>query len=123
MWDTLSLKRRARPAATTPTLGSQDAAIVDRVRQRLVAQGCGHLHARSYKQHILIEPSADPKSRDSDAIARLTALGDDVYGLSFRREQGGWEPILFIDTLDEVVFDMTVAIAPEAAEAAMAQAS
>jgi len=63
------------------------------------------------------------KPRDRDAVARLTALGDDVYGLSFRRQQGGWEPILLIDTLDEVVFDMTVAIAPEAAEAALAQAS
>jgi hypothetical protein len=122
MWDTVSLKKRARPAATTSTC-PEEAAAIDRVRQRLVAQGCGHLRARSYGQHILIEPSTHPKPRDRDAVARLTALGENVYGLSFRREQGGWEPILLIDTLDEVVFDMTVAISPEAAEAAMAQAS
>jgi hypothetical protein len=123
MWDTVSLKKRARPAETTKAHRPEEAAVVDRVRQGLVAQGCGHLRARSYGQHILIEPSAHPKPRDRDAVARLTALGDDVYGLSFRREQGGWEPILLIDTLDEVVFDMTVAIAPEAADAAMARAS
>jgi hypothetical protein len=123
MWDTISLKKRARPAATLASRGQEDAAVVDRVRQRLVAQGCGHLRARSYGQHILIEASAHAKPRDRDAIARLTALGDDVYGLSFRRQQGGWEPILLIDTLDEVVFDMTVVISPAAAEAALAQAS
>jgi hypothetical protein len=121
MWDTLSLKKRARPVLATKARGPEEA--VDRVRQRLAAQGCGHLRARSYGQHILIEASANAKPRDRDAVARLTELGEDVYGLAFRREQGGWEPILLIDTLDEVVFDMTVAIAPEAAEASMAQAS
>jgi hypothetical protein len=123
MWDTLSLKKRAYPAATAPAADPQDSAVVDRVRQSLAAQGFGHLRARSYGQHILIESAVRAKPRDRDAVARLTALGDDVYGLSFRRQQGGWEPILLIDTLDEVVFDMTVAIAPEAAEAALAQAS
>lgn len=123
MWDTLSLKKRARLATTPPPRDPQSADILDRVRERLVAQGCGHFRARSYGQHILIEPQVHAKPRDRDAIARLTALGDDAYGLSFRREQGGWDPILLIDTLDEVVFGMTVAIAPEAAEAALARAS
>jgi hypothetical protein len=61
-------------------------------------------------------PSDREKPRDRDAIARLTALGEDIYGLSFRRAEGGWEPMVLIDTLDELVWEMAAAVTPDAPE-------
>ncbi len=88
--------------------------LVQRVRERLDELGdFGHLRVRGYGQHVLIEPSANPHIRDRDAIARLTPLGRDAYGLSFRKRGGGWEPIALIDTLDDIVVDMTIAIEVE----------
>jgi hypothetical protein len=112
MWDTVALKKRSRslPPPLPPA--------VDRVRDRLAEIECAHLRARGYGQHIVIEPSTCTKVRDRDALARLTALGDDVYGLAFRRPEGGWEPIVLIDTLDEIVWEMAAAMTPDPPEAA-----
>ena len=115
MWDTVPLKKRSRAALDTAKTPFPPA--VDRVRDRLVACECAHLRPRLYGQHIVIEPSTSTKPRDRDALARLTALGDDVYGLAFRRPEGGWEPIVLIDTLDEIVWEMTAAMTPDPPEA------
>jgi hypothetical protein len=116
MLDTASLKKRTRPLASTVAVGSP----VDRVSRRLAAISCSHLRARGYGQHIVIEPSDRDKPRDRDAIARLTALGEDVYGLSFRRAEGGWEPMVLIDTLDEIVWEMAAAVTPDVPEVDLA---
>jgi hypothetical protein len=115
MWDTVPLKKRSRSTHATPSTPPPPA--VDRVRDRLTAIECLHLRARGYGQHIVIEPVAATKARDRDALARLTALGDDVYGLAFRRPEGGWEPIVLIDTLDEIVWEMAAAMTPDPPEA------
>jgi hypothetical protein len=112
MLDTASLKKRIRHAGRVE---GQDAPV-DRVCRRLASLECGHLRARNYGQHIVIEPTEREKPRDRDAIARLTALGDDVYGLSFRRAEGGWEPMVLIDTLDEIVWEMVAAVTPDPPE-------
>jgi hypothetical protein len=112
MLDTASLKKRPRPLA--PKLDQEPA--VDRVSKRLVDLECAHLRARLYGQHIVIEPQSRGKPRDRDAIARLTALGEDIYGLSFRRTEGGWEPMVLIDTLDEIVWEMVAAVTPDPPE-------
>jgi hypothetical protein len=112
MLDTASLKKRIRHAAPPESSGSP----VDRVCRRLASLECGHLRARNYGQHIVIEPTEREKPRDRDAIARLTALGEDVYGLSFRRAEGGWEPMVLIDTLDEIVWEMVAAVTPDPPE-------
>jgi hypothetical protein len=108
MFETALLKKRSRPSIE---VGRPPA--VDRVRERLLAIECLHLRARTYGQHIVIEPTTSAKARDRDALARLTALGDDVYGLAFRRPEGGWEPIVLIDTLDEIVWEMATAMTPD----------
>jgi hypothetical protein len=80
----------------------------DRVRDLLAALGdFGHIEVRGQGAHIVIGSPEDP-------FARLTALGPDVFGLAFRGSHGGWDQILLIDTLDEIVHDMTAAIAPAA---------
>jgi hypothetical protein len=113
MLDTAPLKKRARQ----PLEIAGRPPPVDRVRDRLAAIECLHLRARTYGQHIVIEPSTSTKAKDRDALARLTALGDDVYGLAFRRPAGGWEPIVLIDTLDEIVWEMATAMTPDPPEA------
>ncbi len=95
---------------------SPDASLADasRVRRRLEELGgWGHLHVRSYGAHILVEPRPTNRVRDRDPIARLTALGHDAFGLAFRRNGGGWDPMVLIDTLDEIVSAMTAVIGAE----------
>lgn len=112
MLDTVSLKRRR----SSPPDIANPAPPVDRVRDRLAAIECVHLRARCYGQHIVIEPTTSTRPKDRDALARLTALGEDVYGLAFRRPEGGWEPIVLIDTLDEIVWEMATAMTPDPPE-------
>jgi hypothetical protein len=101
---------------STPTTGPDAATLVSRVRVRLDAiGGFGHLHVRSYGQHILLETRPVDHPRDRDAIARLTQLGTDAFGLSFRRPNGGWDPIVLVDALEEMVDLMTAALELEPA--------
>ncbi len=82
---------------------------IDRVRQLLLSLGdFGRLEVRSHGAHIVIGPP-------NGLFARLTALGNDTFGLSFRASKGGWEPMLVVDTLDEIVHDVTAAIEAPAA--------
>jgi hypothetical protein len=77
----------------------------DRVRYLLATLGdFGHLEVRGQGAHIVVGAPDDP-------FARLTALGNDTFGLAFRAHHGGWDPILLVDTLDEIVDDMTAALA------------
>ncbi len=78
--------------------------VTDRVRAILAALGdYRHLDVRCHGTHIVIGPP-------HDLVARLTALGDDAFGLAFRASEGGWEPMLVVDTLDAVLHDMVAAI-------------
>jgi hypothetical protein len=113
MLDTVPLKKRSHHSLEI----AHRPPAVDRVRDRLAAIECLHLQARTYGQHIVIQPTTSTKARDRDALARLTALGDDVYGLAFRRAAGGWDPIVLIDTLDEIVWEMATALTPDPPEA------
>jgi hypothetical protein len=80
----------------------------ERVRCLLATLGdFGHLEVRGQGAHIVIGAPDDP-------FARLTALAPDTFGLAFRATHGGWEPMLLIDTLDEIVHDLSAAIAPAA---------
>jgi hypothetical protein len=93
----------------------------DRVRELLAALGhFDHLDVRGHGAHILVSvrptngerrQCAAPASED---LARLTSLGNDAYGLSFRGLHGGWDEMLLVDTLDEIVDDMTAALDPAA---------
>jgi hypothetical protein len=64
-----------------------------------------HLHVRSNGPHIVIAAQGG-----SDPLARLTALGDDTFGLSFPQPGGRWD-MLLIDSLDDVVEDVSAALA------------
>jgi hypothetical protein len=114
MW-AVALRKRVPPANTQ--VSEARVSDADRVRQRLVELHCEHLFARAYGQHILIEPRPVDRPRDRDAIARLTALGPDAYGLAFRKKSGGWEPVVLIDTLYDIVANMTAALLPQAIDA------
>jgi hypothetical protein len=111
MWGSTALKKRERPAndqapASAPPR-SRDSVDrpADRVRSLLAAFGCGHLRARAQGKHILIE--RDGASVGRAAVARLTAVGDDAFGLAFQEKEGGWEPMLLVDTLDAIVAGVT----------------
>jgi hypothetical protein len=81
----------------------------DRVRRILDTLGdFRHLEVRAHGAHVVIGAS-------NALFARLTSLGNDTFGLSFRASRGGWEPMLLVDTLDEIVHDMTAAIEAPAA--------
>ncbi len=83
--------------------------VTERVKRLLGTLGdFGHLEVRLHGSHIVIGPP-------SGLFARLTALGPDTFGLSFRAAEGGWEPMLLVDTLDEVVHGMSAAIEAPAA--------
>jgi hypothetical protein len=111
----MSAKRRASDGDQVGGIVTE--ALVDRVRQRLDELGdYAHLRVRAYGQHILIEAnvnSASDHPRDRDAIARLTVLGRGAFGLSFRRARGGWDPIVLIDALEDILSDMTIALASD----------
>jgi hypothetical protein len=66
---------------------------------------------RPYGQHILVETRAAGRTRDRDAVARLTFFGHDAFGLSFREPHGGWGEIVLIGALEELVPVMTDALA------------
>jgi hypothetical protein len=118
MLETVSLKKRSSYSLEAAAAEARDRlAAIDRVRGRLAAIECFHLRARTYGQHIVIEPTTSTKPKDRDALARLTALGEDVFGLAFRKPEGGWEPIVLIDTLDEIVWEMATAMTPDPPEA------
>jgi hypothetical protein len=79
---------------------SESKDVVSRVRALLASLGHDHHEVKTRGPHILIGDHA-----------RLTDLGHDAYGLSFRAESGGWEPMVLVDTLEELVTDMSAAIA------------
>ena len=81
-------------------------ALIERVRDRISELGCGEVWARAAGAHVLIG------LRGSEAYARLTPLGGASFGLSFRgvaSESSGWDPLLLVDTLCEVVEHALVA--------------
>jgi len=73
-----------------------------RVHSALAALGCGHLDVKCRGPHILIGVGRHD-------IARVTDLGHDNFGLSFRGATGAWE-MLVIDALEDVVEDVAAAI-------------
>jgi hypothetical protein len=103
---------RARPCVDDARLSLEP--LVDRVRTLLeMLDKLPFFTVRGYGQHILIDTRRGERTRDRDSVARLTALGHDAFGLSFRKPSGGWEPIVLIDTLDEIVADMTTVLETE----------
>lgn len=88
---------------TAPSLART---MVEKVKSRLVLLGdFAHLHVRSNGPHIVIAEQGG-----AAPIARLTHLGPDTFGLSFPQPGGRWD-MLLIDSLDDVVENVTVAIA------------
>lgn len=89
---------------TKVSSSSVKSAHVARVERRLATLGgFADLRVRGQGPHILIERHAQP-------VARLTELGHEAFGLAFRGDDGRWEPMMVIDTLEELVVDVTVAI-------------
>jgi hypothetical protein len=61
--------------------------------------------ARKSGHHVLLGIQGE------DAFARLTPLGGTQYGLAFRapEPQSGWQPLLLVDELKQVVEHALVA--------------
>jgi hypothetical protein len=74
------------------------ARAADRVREWLALTEL-ELQVRAHGAHVVL-------AAGGSVVARLTALGHDAFGLSFPGPRGRWE-MLFIDTLDEVMSDLT----------------
>jgi hypothetical protein len=120
MWDIATMKRRASyedPGAAESSSGG-GAAAIDRVRRNLQALGCAHLRARMQGEHVVID--RDQPSRGRSSVARLTAMGRDGFGVAFRTANGGWEPMLLVDTLEVVVAGISAAFGPPCDELAVA---
>jgi len=84
----------------TPSIRNR--ALVERVKERLAVLG-PEVRVRCNGPHIVI-------AADSGPLARLTALGPDSFGLSFPQPGGQWD-MLLIDTLEDVVENVGVALA------------
>jgi hypothetical protein len=80
---------------------------VDRVRRILCTYACGHLHVRCERGHLLIGPAG------ADAISRITAYGENAFGLAFREPDGSWSPVLVVGSLDTVIAGVTASIDAE----------
>lgn len=82
--------------------------LVERVRRHLAkrpwAGGSDHVQLSTSGAHVLVAAER--------LVARLTALGPGAVGLSFREPNGRWQPIVLIDTLEEIVDDLATAMAP-----------
>jgi hypothetical protein len=95
---------RPRPAPSADLL-------VARAKRHLTSLGLAEgLSVRHLGQHLLVD-------RDGEAVARLTALGRDAFGVAFRAADSKWEPMVLIDSLEELLSDVVVALdlAPAAA--------
>jgi hypothetical protein len=78
--------------------------LVERVRRQMASHGdFAHLEMKVTGPHLVI-------THAREAVARLTALGHDAFGLAFHDTQAGWQPMLCIDTLDDIVAGMTAAL-------------
>ena len=80
---------------------------VDRVRRVLCTYACGHLSVRCERGHLLIGPAG------ADAIARITAYGENAFGLAFREPDASWSPVLVVGSLDMVIAGVTASIDAE----------
>jgi hypothetical protein len=82
----------------------QSVEFAERVKGQLASLGdFPHVEMQIHGRHLII-------SRAKETFARLTALGHDAFGLAFCDTTGGWEPMLCIDRLDEIVAGMTAAL-------------
>ncbi len=61
-----------------------------------------HLHVKKRGKSLTIA-SGDPPHNH----ARITALGRDIWGLSFPRHTGRWERTPFVGTMQEVIDTLT----------------
>lgn len=95
--------------------------LADRVREAARGLGCTIVWARAIGPHVLVGLG------DSEAFARVTAMGGNAFGLAFRSSHEGiddgqpeskWEPMLLIDDLSDVVEHALVAEGALALEAA-----
>jgi hypothetical protein len=94
--------------------------LADRVREAAQGLGCTILWARTIGRHVLLGLG------ESEAFARVTALGGNAFGLAFRSQgddveaaaaqtqgeahgEAKWEPMLLIDDLCDVVEHALVA--------------
>ena len=77
--------------------------LIDRIKDRLGS--FPNLLVRSSGPHVVIAEGAN-----AAPVARVTALGDDQFGLSFPDRTGKWD-MLLIDTLDGIVENVSVAVA------------
>ncbi len=80
--------------------------LVDRVRDALASfDGVRPVWARGAGLHVLLGLHGE------DAFARLTPLGGTQVGLAFRaaEPQAGWEALLLVDDLEQVVEHALVA--------------
>jgi hypothetical protein len=101
-----------QPRAPKPT--SARVSLVERVRERLAELGCERIWARGAGSQVLLG------LRGEDAYARLTPVRDSLYGLAFRTPTPpptaavspihGWEPLLLVDTLEDLVEHALVAV-------------
>jgi hypothetical protein len=67
-----------------------------------------HVTVRSERGHLNIFADEDCV----DAVARLTPIGANTYGLSFHSHTGKWEPMPFAGTLSDLAETVVTVLSP-----------
>ena len=81
--------------------------FVELVRRSLATlDNSKRLAVRASGAHVLVGRNV-AENEEPSFVARLTALGPDAVGLTFREPTGRWAPMLLIDALDEVLASLT----------------
>jgi hypothetical protein len=87
-------------------------AVNDQAAQQLQAGirrlgNYAHVSALAQRGHLVVVSGDDARP-----VARLTSLGGDHYTLSFHRHDGGWEPMPFTGSLDDIATTLVATLAP-----------
>jgi len=106
----MTRKRSAR-RSSGPSLDRETArAYAQKVQDHIRSHGkYEHVHVRAYGKHLIIETGHEGQR---DAIARLTYLGGQEFGLGFRTHTGRWEHMPFAGPVEEVTEDLLGTLAP-----------
>lgn len=82
----------------------------DRLQQILRGRGdYAYVHVRSRAGHLIVQTEEEGERQ---TIARVTPLGAEAYGLSFRTTSGRWEPMPVSGGLEEIATGVIDCLGP-----------
>ncbi len=87
-----------------PSKNTLPADEAEKIRQMIYALGdYAHVTVRAERSYLNVYNVYNVYQDDENPLARLTPLGGDQYGLSFRNSTGRWEAMSFTGDLDRLI--------------------